>query len=230
MYPDHKRAVSDVFGELERVVHLCASLGLPNVLVEPLLATNWDYHRNGVIFETRIVQQNNSHATIAAGGRFDHVVERLAAPEVRRAGRCPHVVGFSLAVAQLSEAAATANTLAMKALSHAKTDAQRVYGHWAIRRCDVYVVSFTRGLIDHRLDVAKDLWKAGVRADVMYDDNFVNMSLDQIVNACRKEGISWLVFVKATADTHKKKGYTGEKLKVKNVLRGEEDEGQLSSS
>lgn len=221
-----KHLAIEAYEELERVVDLCASMGVRNIRIAPLLATNWDFHENGIIFETHHVK-GKVRDVIAAGGRFDHVVSRLAAPEVRFSGRCPHVVGFSLAVAKLSLAAADANASAAKALASARSDSQKTYGHWAIRRCDVYVASFSQGLIENRLDVVKDLWRAGIKADVMYDDNFLNLTLDQIVSACRREGISWLVLVKGVtgSEATKKSIYSSEILKVKHVLRGWEEEG-----
>jgi translation initiation factor 2-alpha kinase 4 len=49
-----------------------------------------------------------------------------------------------------------------------KNEWERSFGPWAVRRCDVYVVSFvTPGLVDLRLDIAKDLWKAGINADLV---------------------------------------------------------------
>ena len=49
-----------------------------------------------------------------------------------------------------------------------KNEWERSFGPWAVRRCDVYVVSFNSpGLVEKRLDVAKDLWKAGINADLV---------------------------------------------------------------
>lgn len=35
------------------------------------------------------------------------------------------------------------------------------------RRCDVYVVSFTAGLVEARLSVARLLWASGISADLV---------------------------------------------------------------
>lgn len=87
---------------------------------------------------------------------------------MRFSGRCPHVVGVSIAVAKLSQAAADANAAMTKQSASRKDEiAGRSYGPWAVRRCDVYVVSFAPTLIELRLDIVKDLWKAGIRADIV---------------------------------------------------------------
>lgn len=183
--------------------------------------------------------------------RFDDVVSRLAAPEVRFSGRCPHVVGFSLAVAKLSVAAADANATSGKHAMTRKEEHLRSYGPWAIRRCDVYVCSFSPGLIDLRLDIVKDLWQAGLKADLvrllclfarslavlprsrrsallqMYDDDFLTLTPEQLVSACRREGILWLVIVKPSAAGRSAADESDMSLKVKSVLRGAEEEGKL---
>lgn len=48
-----------------------------------------------------------------------------------------------------------------------KEEQLRSYGPWAIRRCDVYVVSFSPGLIDLRLEIVRDLWRNGIKADLV---------------------------------------------------------------
>ncbi|GJN93481.1 hypothetical protein Rhopal_006538-T1 [Rhodotorula paludigena] len=221
--PRLKHVVQEGFDELKDIVSLCHQMGMRNLRVSPLLATNYDLHRDGTIFESHVVR-GKTRDVIAAGGRFDEVVSRLAAPEVRFSGRCPHVVGFSLAIARLSLAAAEANATAGKHAMMRKDEHLRSYGQWAIRRCDVYVVSFSPGLIDLRLDIVKDLWKAGIKADLMYDDDFLTLTPEQLVNACRREGILWLVIVKPSAADRTVSDEADVSLKVKSVLRGSEEE------
>lgn len=91
------------------------------------------------------------------------MISQLAAPDVRHSGRCPHAVGFSLAVAKLSACAAESN-----ASNKSLTSAIAGYSPWTVRRCDVFVVSFhTPGMVELRLDIAKDLWKAGINSDLV---------------------------------------------------------------
>ncbi|GAA5836580.1 hypothetical protein JCM9279_000433 [Rhodotorula babjevae] len=221
--PRLKHVVQEGFDELRDILSLCQQMGVKNVKVAPLLATNHDLHRNGTIFESHMVR-GKTRDIVATGGRFDDVVSRLAAPEVRFSGRCPHVVGFSLAVAKLSVAAADANATSGKHAMTRKEEHLRSYGPWAIRRCDVYVCSFSPGLIDLRLDIVKDLWQAGLKADLMYDDDFLTLTPEQLVSACRREGILWLVIVKPSAAGRSAADESEMSLKVKSVLRGAEEE------
>ncbi|GAA5903465.1 serine/threonine-protein kinase GCN2 [Sporobolomyces salmoneus] len=211
-----KHVAKEGFEELSDIITLCHQLGIKNIKVSPLLASNYDFHKDGSIFESHVLR-GKTRDVIAAGGRFDEVVSRLAAPEVRFSGRCPHVVGFSLSVAKLSAAAADAHQVSLK------RNPKESFGPFAIRRADVYVVSFVPGLIDLRLEIVKELWVAGIKADLMYDTNVFNVAPEQLMVAARREGILWLVIVKPGAG--RLPGEDVEKsIKVKSVLRGYEVE------
>ncbi|GAA5860143.1 hypothetical protein JCM8547_009200 [Rhodosporidiobolus lusitaniae] len=220
--PRLKHLAKEGFDELEDIVNLCKSLGVKSIKIAPLLATSYDLHRDGTIFESHI-QRGKTRDVIAAGGRFDEVVSRLATPEIRLSGRCPHHVGWSMAISKLSVAAAEANAMTSKHLM-GRAEHLRSYGPWAIRRCDAYVVSFQYGLIDLRLEIVKELWAAGLRADLMYDDDFLTLTPEQLVNACRREGILWLIIVKPSAAAGRTVDESEKSLKVKSVLRGYEEE------
>lgn len=61
----------------------------------------------------------------------------------------------------------------------------------------------------------------------MYDDDhFLNLSPEQLVSACRREGILWLVIVKASVAGRAAVHESETSLKVKSVLRGSEEESE----
>lgn len=62
----------------------------------------------------------------------------------------------------------------------------RSYGFWTPSRCDVYVASFGPQQLKLRLDVCGELWRAGVSADLQYDDN---RSLEEVVADCQSQNI-----------------------------------------
>lgn len=64
----------------------------------------------------------------------------------------------------------------------------------------------------------------------MYDDDFLSLTPEQLVNACRREGILWLVIVKPSAAGRTVSDESEKSLKVKSVLRGSEEEGAPHSS
>ena len=72
-----------------------------------------------------------------------------------------------MSVAKLSLAAAEANAATGKASISKKEESLRSYGTYSVRRCDIYVVSFAPNLVELRLSVVRDLWKAGMRADLV---------------------------------------------------------------
>jgi translation initiation factor 2-alpha kinase 4 len=60
--------VREGFDELQAIVTLCLQLGIKSVKIAPLLATNYDFHKDGLLFESAIVKGRNKDV-IAAGGR-----------------------------------------------------------------------------------------------------------------------------------------------------------------
>lgn len=61
----------------------------------------------------------------------------------------------------------------------------------------------------------------------MYD-GFVALSPEAMVNACRREGIYWLVIVKSGQERRPGLSEVTKTVKVKSVLRGYEEEGKFS--
>lgn len=61
----------------------------------------------------------------------------------------------------------------------------------------------------------------------MYDDDFLTLTPEQLVSACRREGIMWIVIVKQGAGGRSALDEPNRMLKVKSVLRGYEEEGEF---
>ena len=155
-----KRAVEDI----KQVSQICASLGLQKrVLVSPLLCFKHELHVGGVCFQTR-QQRAKRRDVFAEGGRYDKLVESLTMPGTRQIERC--LVGATLAVSKISR------LLALKtgpSVIQGRTRAGPSAAESAPRRCEVYVVSYTPGLIEERILVARDLWRNKVSDDLIYD-------------------------------------------------------------
>lgn len=60
--------LNEALNELGNIVNLSHQLGVKTIKIQPLLATNWDFHRDGVLFETHHVKGKTREA-IATGGR-----------------------------------------------------------------------------------------------------------------------------------------------------------------
>lgn len=54
------------------------------------------------------------------------------------------------------------------------------------QRCDVYVATFPGVDIEARLALVGELWKAGIRADLQYDDG---RSQDEVIEECKEQNI-----------------------------------------
>lgn len=64
-----KHVAEEGFDELSEIVTLCHQLGVKNIKVSPLLASNYDFHKDGAIFESHILRNGKTRDVIAAGGR-----------------------------------------------------------------------------------------------------------------------------------------------------------------
>lgn len=133
------------------------------MLVSPLLCFKHELHVGGVCFQTR-QQRAKRRDVFAEGGRYDKLVESMTMPGTRQIERC--LVGATLAVSKLSRLLASRSTSnAGSVRSRSGLNGQEA----APRRCEVYVVSYTAGLIEERIMVARDLWRNKVSADLIYD-------------------------------------------------------------
>lgn len=63
-----KHVAKEGFDELSDIITLCHQLGIKNIKVSPLLASNYDFHKDGSIFESHILR-GKTRDVIAAGGR-----------------------------------------------------------------------------------------------------------------------------------------------------------------
>jgi translation initiation factor 2-alpha kinase 4 len=159
--------------DLKTVLRLAQTLGCHRkLLIAPLLAVNVHLHmiKPTCMFHTSL--HSKSTQTIAVGGRYvaqfqsacpvsiyhsyDGLTDLFLPPDRITA---PSVVGVSLAMTQLAHAV---NTISESAKAVSSPERQL-----PTRRCDVYVVSFARGLEEVRLGVVADLWKHGIKADLV---------------------------------------------------------------
>lgn len=138
------------------MVKLCHDMGITRpIVVSPLLCFKHELHLGGVCFQTRL-RKGKRRDVFAEGGRYDKLVESLAMPGTRQTERT--LVGVQLAVSKLSRtmAARTSNSTAKSTISDKVP-----------RRCEVFIVSYSTGLLEPRLLIARDLWKQHISADLV---------------------------------------------------------------
>ncbi|KAG0146222.1 hypothetical protein CROQUDRAFT_92989 [Cronartium quercuum f. sp. fusiforme G11] len=201
-------AIHEAIADLEEVVNLARILGMSGeILVWPLMAPQ--YHSdesNGVYFKTWTVHKRK---ILASGGRFDGLVQKLVPPGEQHASRSC-LVSVSVAVSALS----------LQVGRGVQNTSTPLGARWSPRRCDVYVLSFTPNLLKERLLVIKELWAAGISADLMYEGDWQSASPEIMLQKCRREAIIYAVIVKA--HPHK-----DQVVKVRNMIQRTEVEVPL---
>lgn len=85
-------------------------------------------------------------------------------------------------------------------------------------QCDVYVASFGKVSLQERLEIVRDLWHHGIRADFQYNDGSV-LTQEDLVLHCKKASINWIVILKHKSMDSKTMHQSGDIVKVKDVLR-----------
>ncbi|BFZ11743.1 hypothetical protein BsWGS_14782 [Bradybaena similaris] len=166
--------------DIENILSYATSLGLRlQVLVSVGLIYNPTQY-SGVMFQIMCdVHKKKKVATevIAAGGRYDKLIEKFSSPLPQYAmHNLPHGVGVSIAFERL--AGVIAEDEQVQTLSP----------------CDVMICTLGHQLlIKERLAIARDLWAAGFRADVLFDKT---EDFDELQVNCRNKGISHIVILK----------------------------------
>lgn len=112
--------------------------------------------------------------------RYDNVVEHFRLPETNTSiSPKANLVGMHIALEKITYLVGRFESAEGKRLLNLENEEARSFGH-APRRCDVYIGSFgqtSKGSMEDRVEIAGELWGAGCRADLMYDDA-VDMSLE----------------------------------------------------
>ena len=73
-----------------------------------------------------------------------------------------------------------------KRMMSKEAETERSFGYWSPSRCDVYVASFGPRQLESRLDICGELWRAGISADLQYDDD---RTLEDVVLDCQAQNI-----------------------------------------
>jgi translation initiation factor 2-alpha kinase 4 len=91
-----------------------------------------------------------------------------------------HGVGFCIATDLLARTVRKYESALSARLMNKDVEAERSFGFWTPARCDVYVVASGLDLAG-RMGITGELWRAGVRCDLQYDDG---RSLIEVEREC----------------------------------------------
>ncbi|KLO11482.1 hypothetical protein SCHPADRAFT_831061 [Schizopora paradoxa] len=205
-------AVKPYLEKIKQVTDLAklSGISIDFMAIHPLPYKTSAYYQDDIFFE--VVRRTKQTDIIVAGGRHDRLISKLTAPVNKREPFCAFAAQFLLD-------RIIANLVEFQKLSMLRLSAQRSYGYWSLRRCDVYVAAFQPGLLFERLELVNLLWKNGISADLMYEGSVPNNDIEDILDQCHREGILFTVFVKSKGARKEDLG-----LKIKNVLSGAETE------
>lgn len=176
---------------------------------------------------------------LAAGGRYDSLIQQFRHPVIGGPHRKVFAVGVNIAMQKIIGAMSQyqsehfryfvasnksrGNSNGGAGSGH---DDEKSFGLWAPKRCDVYVASFGKVLLQERLELVKELWAHGIKADYMLEDG-TDLTPETLVTTCKHQCINWIVILKNKnqQDSHQRmnRDMMG-MVKVKNVLRKTEEE------
>lgn len=219
----HKAMFRENIAALRTLLNVSKYIGIHHKIVfHPLLVYNNHFYKGGMVFEavTDTIDSKRKDV-LAVGGRYDFLIQHFAHPNAT-ANRKLRAVGVNIAVQKLIRHLDMHQSEQVKHLMKTKNEKMRSFGLWAPKRCDVYVASFGKVLLQERLDLVHELWSHGIRAQFQYDDEEQNnLSPEDLVSLCKKACINWVVIVKHK-NSESNKGETT--VKVKDVLRRTETE------
>ncbi|XP_013386608.1 eIF-2-alpha kinase GCN2 isoform X2 [Lingula anatina] len=167
--------------EIEAVLTLLEAMGV-KVQVTVTLGLLFNVHlTSGIIFQV-VTDVRRKKKTItevlAAGHRYDKLVQGFRKQTTS-------------SVAHLTQAAVGVSIALDRIVTAMMEDEE-------FQPCGVYdIIVCTLGhkpMIKEQLSVAKDLWAAGLKVDVLYD---TTQSLDAVQDYCKEKGISYMVILES---------------------------------
>ncbi|KAF8940243.1 hypothetical protein EDD21DRAFT_369155 [Dissophora ornata] len=234
-----KTRIKEALGELRLLMTYCKNLGVRHRIVfSPLLMYNNQYYKGGMMFQA--VDDAKRKNILAAGGRYDSLIQQFRHPVIGGPHRKVYAVGVNLAMQKFISAMSQyhsehfrhfmANNKSNRShgvsVGSNPNDEGGSFGLWAPKRCDVFVASFGKVLLQERLELVKELWAHGIKADYMIDDG-TDLTPETLATTCKHQSINWIVILKNKnqQDVHQRtsRDLMG-MVKVKNVLRKTEDE------
>ncbi|KAG0224647.1 hypothetical protein BGW42_004971 [Actinomortierella wolfii] len=243
--------------ELRLLLTYCKHLGVRHkIIFYPLLMYNNNYYKGGFMFQA--IQDAKRKDILAGGGRYDSLIQQFRHPVIGGPHRKVYAVGVNIAMQKIilgvsqfqtehfrmfltntkkssrgSQTVSGGNVVGGGSDVSGGNDDEKSFGLWAPKRCDVFVASFGKVQVQERLELARELWAHGIRADYMLEDS-TDLTPELLATTCKHQGVNWIVILKnknAGLDSggggYSQRGVMSREqgtVKVKNVLRKTEDE------
>ncbi|ORX52231.1 hypothetical protein BCR36DRAFT_582732 [Piromyces finnis] len=205
---------SEGLKDLKQLINTLKLFGVNQpIIIDFTLLYNFQYY-NGIIFQVTIDYYKRSEV-LAAGGRYDSLVERFKHPTSQQK---IYAVGTNIAIAKIItsvKAEIDKNNKHIDILRNRKdNDFTKI---WYPKHCDVYIISYNNKLLDEKIKICTQLWDADISADyLMYYYN--DIKIEEITKICKNDGVKFIVIVKEQMKTDNKT------VKVKNITTNDEIE------
>lgn len=191
------------------------------VLISPLLTYKASYYTGNMFFQC--VKDGQRQEVLAAGGRYDALMQRFRYPSSVQSSGSFQAVGVSIAVSKIALAMSRYQSKAMSAvLTNPHDSIPRMWSP----KADVFVVSFDKRLLFERMQIASDLWAHNIRAEYLYEDD-TDLSMETLTARCAQQGFKWVVSLRGKMPSGRSREFTT--VRVKDIFRGEEDEVPIST-
>ncbi|KAI7900489.1 histidyl-tRNA synthetase [Cokeromyces recurvatus] len=138
------------------------------------LARGLDYY-TGIIYEA-VTDKSEGLGSIAAGGRYDHLVGLFSGTNKTGKPKTIPCVGVSIGIERLFSIL----------LARQKMDTIKA------NPTEVYIISMGDGLLKERMDIAQELWDAGINASYMFKNK---PKLEKQWAICDKDQIPFAIIV-----------------------------------
>lgn len=170
---DKSHLIKDANEEIKQLLAVFKDFGVCyNIVLDPILVNFPNYYNSGVFFQIRRELRRKKPEVLAAGGRYDDLIENYKVPSSSLKKLI--AVGVSFAVERI-----VSNTTIKK---HQES-------------VDVVVVSMGgKSTLTDRIRVVTDLWKHNIPAE--YSMSTENHTWEQILISCKSNGYSWVVILK----------------------------------
>ncbi|CED82329.1 eIF-2alpha kinase GCN2 [Phaffia rhodozyma] len=210
-FPQALSALHNAISEIKQVISFAEKFGVRRkIIFKPTTSSRPTVFKSGVFFEC--VRKSQKREVLAVGGRYDNLVDHFRLPQSNNStSPTSNIVGMQIAFERIIFLVGKYESDQLKRLVNLDNEEARSFG-WTPRRCDVYIGSFSQGLIGDRVEIAGELWAAALSADLMYEDA-VGSGLEEVSAECLAQGVLFLVICKGRP-----------LLKVRSILRRYEED------
>ncbi|KAL6618007.1 kinase-like domain-containing protein [Neocallimastix sp. 'constans'] len=191
-----KEGISD----LKQLIDTLKVFGVnQTIIIDLSLLNNLQYY-NGIMFQIEI-DYYKRYEVLAAGGRYDSLIEKFKHPTSKQKILA---VGTNIAITKIITSVKSEKDKNNKHIEILRNRKDNYFNKiWYPKYCDVFILSYNKGLLDEKIRICNELWKANISADYLLYDNNINM--EEITKICKNDGVKFIIIVKETMKSDKNK-------------------------